>query len=261
MAKTSFPFSNGFGDISMYKQKGIDDITVRTKGGPSKKQVKTSSKFKRTRQLNIEFTSATKLASKIHSTLFGLKQLGDYRIIGVLTKISIFIQKLDMISSVGKREIILSNFKSYLHGFSLNRVTMFDTVVKTPTLFTLSRDNLLATVKFPELRQGINFFPPGTFGYYRFIAVIGIVSDVKFVNKKYKPINPLENYNPVQYRTDWFKQGVVFPEIEIKLNSGIQIDDACTMILSVGIEFGNSPFNGVIQAVKYFGCAKVLGVE
>ena len=260
MAKTAFPFSNGLGDFSMYKQRGVDKIILRSKGGATKEKIKTSPKFKRTRELNAEFSAATKLAGCIKDTLFGVRQLGDFNCFGLITQLALYIQKSDPVNPVGKREILFSKKKDLLEGFSLNKGIPFSEIVKGSPVFTISREARSATVKCPELIPGINYKPAGQFEFLRFIFVLGVVSDVTLNNKKLAPANPLENYHPVQYRSIWMKPGVSLPAIELKLDGDLQIDDSCTMILWVGIEFGNSYVAGVIEPVKNVGAAKVLAV-
>ena len=256
----NLPISNNIGDYSVYKMRGSDKLIFRSKGGPTKEQIKTRDAFSRTRKLNSEFSAVTKCAGKIKRAIFGVKDLSDFNLNGGLTKILMYIKNLDTTSMVGQREIIISKYRSFLEAFSFNRGNPFDSIVTTPVSFTISRGQLKATVQFPELQPGINFNPPASFGFYRFIAVFGIVSDVKLIGKSLNPANPLVNYNPVQFRTDWLRPGLSFLPEELILDNAIVIDDSCTMMLSVGIEFGVVYANGVVEAVKNMGSGKVLGL-
>lgn len=51
-------FTGSVGMLSAYRMKGSDKIILRKKGGPKKKQVLTSQKFKRTRENMAEFSHA-----------------------------------------------------------------------------------------------------------------------------------------------------------------------------------------------------------
>ena len=108
MAKAAFPFSNGIGDYSMFKMFGTNKVTIRGKGGATQKQIQTLPQFKRTRQLNTEFSASSKAASKLHRAVFGVTQLADFGLMAAFTRITNFIQHQDTTSSVGARQIIFS---------------------------------------------------------------------------------------------------------------------------------------------------------
>ena len=156
--------------------------------------------------------------------------MADFNLNGELTKILMYIKKQDLVGDVNERGVYITRNKRMLEGFSTSRKAPFDAIVKTPVIYSVIRDELRAVVEFPELQQGINY-SPGEYSYY-----------------------------PVQYRTEWSKPGVGFLPVELKLCPSIIIDDSCTIVLSVGIEFGNAYLNGIIEEVKYMSGGKILGL-
>src|SRR3954469_13623744 len=98
-------FTGSLQNLSAYKMRGTDKIVLRKKGGPSRKQVKHSPKFERTRMNNTEFGGRAKAAQHIKRILHPLMFLADYNITGPLNALLQPIQKMDTESDLGKRHI------------------------------------------------------------------------------------------------------------------------------------------------------------
>lgn len=104
---------------------------------------------------------------------------------------------------VGKRHVQLSKAPHLLCGFSLNRGTGFDTVVRTPLTVSLSRDELRAVIQIPALLPRINFFVPGNFSHYSIMATLGIVPDLFNQGGRYETSPPAFSFSPAVTTTPW----------------------------------------------------------
>jgi hypothetical protein len=248
--------------------RGSDTPIVRTKGGPTKRQIKTKPSFAITRMNNMEFGGRAKIAGQVLHALRPLKYLGDYNIAGPLNSLFIPIQELDTEHEKGERNIVLSKNPGLLQGFNLNRRTPFDTIVANPLAYTLSKESLTGSVTFPALIPDVNFFVPGKYPWYKFMAVISIVEDMFYDPNGYRPENDRELYTWALDETDWLPVQAGLPAItkqytqlkdcygvgkkRIKLNSH-------SLLLAVGIAFGDME-KGQIEMVKYVGGGKILGM-
>jgi hypothetical protein len=107
------------GDLSFFKRG--NDYFVKTKGGPSSRQFKTSRRFERSRECGAEFKEATRIL-KIFKAPFGeeLRMLYDRGMYGRLTKMLIAIVRSDTENERGKRTVNASNFKM-LSGYSFGK--------------------------------------------------------------------------------------------------------------------------------------------
>src|SRR5689334_12225242 len=151
-------FTGSLSNLSAYKMRGHDGIIVRTKGGPSKEKIKDSPSFAMTRRNNMEFGGRSTAASWIMLGMHPHKSLADYNIAGPLQAMLKPIQELDNESEFGKRAVCISKNPKLLEGFSLNRKTMFDSVIRSPLHAQLSKEVSSAMVSVPALTSGINFF-------------------------------------------------------------------------------------------------------
>src|SRR4051812_43646930 len=157
--KQHLSVTGSIGNISIYKVRGIEEPIARTKGGPTKRMVKTRKSFATTRKNNMEFGGRARMTSQVMQILRPMKNLGDYNLAGPLNSMLIPIQALDSVSGHGERNIELTKNPGLLEGFNLNRRTPFTTILINTPEYTLSKETLSAKVTFPKLLQGVNFFP------------------------------------------------------------------------------------------------------
>lgn len=73
-------FTGSLGNLSAYQPKGSDKIILRTKGGATKKQIKTHPHFARVRSNNEEFGSCSKMAARLRSELHPFVNMVDYNL-------------------------------------------------------------------------------------------------------------------------------------------------------------------------------------
>ena len=264
MAKVNpnFGLTGAVGNLSFYKRWDIDKPLVRTPGGATKEQIKTSPKFARTRELNAEFGGRATASQWIMHACWPLKALADYNIAGPVNTQIKPVQSLDTESLRGRRNIILSANPRLLEGFSFNRRTTFDSVIRTPLSAVVNRETLSARVDIPALLPGINFYKPEMqpdcpmFGV---VALLGLVPDLFFSEHGYKSANGYVQHMHKQATTPWFPmlKGADATTLEIELGM-VPPDQSFSLVLGIGVRFGTMIDAGTVQQVKRTGVAKIL---
>ncbi len=257
----SLQFTGTVGDVIAYRLPGSDKIIVRSKGGTTRKQIKTSAAFAGVRRNNAEFSGRASMSKRIMRMLWPQKAVADYNIAGPLNALLKPVQELDTASAWGQRHVQLSRARHLLEGFSLNKATPFDTVLRTSLKTTFVRTDAAATIVVPALLPLVNFFPAGR-PYYSMVAVLGVVPDLFFKKDKYVPSSP--EYEMIQFSmatTAWTPTASASEEatLTIKLPSPLP-DENCSLLLSVGIRYGQVQSDGSIQQVPRAGAAKVLAL-
>jgi hypothetical protein len=261
---SQFSFTGRLGNISAYKMKGSDKIILRTQGGATKNKIKKSPAFEKTRRINAEFGGRSTASKYLLHTLAQLKSLADYNIAGPLNALIKPIQIMDTEAEWGQRGVHFTKKPKLLEGFNLNRRNPFDSIVRNPVSYVLSREELSGRIDIPRLIPGINFFtPPGHYPYYSFVAALGVIPDLFFSKFGYEPQPGLKPYSKTVY-SDWYpvlngspvlslETGLVIPGTSVPGSSWI-------LMLSVGIRFGTVSGNNEVVPAKYAGAAKILAV-
>lgn len=250
------------GGLSFYKMRGVDRPIVRESGGHTKKKVKRDPDLDLFRRAGSEFGGRAKMGGFIMRALTFQKPMADYNLAGPLSALMKPIQEQDRISSLGQRNIYLSEYPHYIKGFSLNRNHPFDTVIRFPVTGIIDRETLSATVTFPELMPDINFFPAANHPYYGLRISLGFVPDVVFNYDRFTPIHRDYAGTNAEYAdSQWYslQQGSPSVTIEVKVNT-IPPDTNFTLILGVGICYGELKALNDIDRVPHAGSAKVLEV-
>lgn len=243
-------------NLSFYKMRGTNKIVVRRKGGPSRKQVKHSPNFQRTRCNNNEFGGRSTSALHIKRILSPLLFLADYNITGPLNALLKPIQEMDTVSDLGKRHILLSKEPRLLEGFTLNRRHFFDSIVRAPVSCHIEKEKGLVKIDIPALMPDINFIVPGNYNWYQFIAVTGPVPDIYYTGTRYRSEDN-QWYNVELTNTEWLPVNGPAPAGQLNLKMVETESQAVSTLVALGIAFGTMQRNN-IEPVKYVGGAKVL---
>jgi hypothetical protein len=263
MAKApNFGIIGTLNNISFYKMRGCDDLIARRKGGPPKERIKKHPNFEHVRFNNKEFGGRSAASAYIMRRMHPLKALADHNIAGKLNALLRPIQISDPENDLGSRHVKLSKNPRLLEGFNLNKNNTFDAIVRSPVLYTLSKETISARVDIPALLPGINFFNQITFPAHKFIAVLGVVPDLFRKGDEYKPTH--DAYDDIRSKyveTDWFpvSHGSPATTLELKLDAVLP-DNSCCAMLSIGICFGAMGANNQIEQIKYTGAAKILAM-
>lgn len=253
-------FTGSFGKLTAYRMRGSDKIILRTKGGPTKSQIRNSPNFEQTRLNNREFSGAVEAVKGIRSTMTPpIQKLADYNFTPKLMGICRKIQVQDMGKPKGQRGVQLSAHRGLLAGFRLTRKNPFVNVVSNPLNTFLNREEKKAIVQLPRLIKGINFMPPWKVPLFRFLFSLGIAENIVHDGNGY---NECAHLPIASADTEWHENGASFlPQIvELKLDIPEALRETQTMVLFIGIEMGQPDANGEIRAVQYAGSACILAV-
>jgi len=254
-------FTGSFGKMTAYRMRGSDKIIIRKKGGPTKKLVQTSPRFKRTRENNSEFSGVVQAAKSIRYTMMlPIVNLADYNFTPRLRSICSEMQQQEKIHPRGQRGVLLSEHRRLLDGFPLTRKNPFASIVANPLDTVFDREAKTAVIQLPRLIKGINLVFPWRHPLYHFVFSLGVAEDVMHDGSGYyKP----ERKAMATAATEWHLNGASFlPQtVELKLDMPEALLATQSLVLSAGIAMGQPDANGEIQSVRYAGSACILAVR
>ena len=255
-------FTNSLGDYSVYKQRGIDKLIIRSKGGPNAQMIKNSPKFLSVRLQQSEIRGMGKLSHFLAAGTTGVKHLADHNFAAKFSKIGRLIQTMDTIHEAGKAAVMFSTYGSMINGFNFNREYPFNTVVTPLPQFSIYRSESRATVTFPDLYPGINIQSKWDGPLFRFIITLALIPDLVYTDKEYKPAMPDFTQTRSIKHGQWLAASSKMNafSMEVSLSENARFNESVTLLLSVGIEFGRHITESVVQPVKHAGCAMILGV-
>ena len=267
MAKlgSNFDFTGSLGPVSAYKMRGVEGTVLRRKGGASKEKIKTSPRMEGTRRGNSEFGGRATAGKWIRLLLHRQTPMADYNVTGAINALMMPIQKLDTVHPLGQRDVAISKNPWLLEGFSLNKEKGFDSFVRNPLTWSVSRESLSARIELPALLPGINLLAADKYPMYSIVASLGIVPDFFYAPHGFQPSSrEYSQGNPGVFsdvNTDWYPtlQGSPAMPLELKL-SGTPPDQSFSLLLSIGIRFGVMINANTVQQVKHEGAAKILGM-
>lgn len=253
-------------NLSFYTRSDSEGIFVRRKGGPTKKMIKTKQQFDITRRINAEFGGRATATKHIMNALRPLKPLGDYNIAGPLNAMLKPIQSLDNQNEYGQRSVCLSENLKLLEGFNLNRKNPFDSIIRSPLEYTVSKEGLSAIVTVPALMPGFNFFaPPARHPLYRFVISGGVIPDLFYTLQGYKPAEGFADFSSAAAWSPWHPVLKGSPDtlLQLDLKHGVMVlpGSAFSVMLAIGICFGTIGEDQQAMPVKYAGAAKVLAMR
>ena len=224
--------------LRTYEDSDIDQITKYT-----------PSKLLRNHQL--EFAVCARFASLTLYALGGLQRFVDYNLMPILTGIGKKIMNLDEFTDyVGERRLLLSEHKELLEGIIFNHKIPYDTMLlfKPAVKFNWLNLNILVTI--PEINPGINLINKCNFPVFRFIVVMGCVSDFiyNFFSDRYvQSFAKIHNIG-VKFTGKWHSSTSILPEHSITIQlpeSGMHIyRDNISILVSFAIQFGEFDSNG-----------------
>ena len=255
-------FKGTIENLSAYTMRGSDKVILRKKGGPKTEQIKKSPQFENVRRNNSEWSGCTMAAKNIRNAIFNIRHLADYNISGPLNGIVKTAQKLESEGVWGERAIYFSKFKELFEGFNLNQKRLFDGVVRVPIMAGIDRESKCATVSIPPIWPNIQLDNTYKHPLCRFVVSFGLVSDVMYNEnlKIYQPIKEYPQTHGVCKQTEWrnTKEPFQAEEIILTLDQETEIGEFDSMVLGIGIEFGNPLTAQIVEPIKYSGSAKVM---
>lgn len=266
VVKGILTMTGSMGNVSFYTRRGSDKVIMRTKGGAKKKQMENNPRFEKLRKQQKEFGGCSKFAKYSRFAFGGLHRLADYGLNPVLTGIGKNLMKLDTTSEVGVRTVFLSRDKEVLEGFSFNRSYPFNTLLRVLPRVDLNREALSAVVTFPRINTELDMLNTKKLPFFRLIIAIGSISDMAYnpVVKRYEPMVPGMHGVSSLSTGGWYSTQAVVPEhtmmAELPESRREMLTGNVSVLLSMGIEFGNVGAAGEPVEVKYAGCGKVAAI-
>jgi len=265
-SKNILQIEGSMANVSMYRMHGTDKLVVRTKGGPTKEQIKTLPQFQVLRQNNNEWAGCTLMGSQIRWSFKVMNRLEDYSVTGALNAICKEVQKLDTENEQGKRAIRLSEHKSMISGFPFSKKQVLESVLRVPYETSLDRQSVKAEIHIPEMNADMYLYNFRKLPYYRIVTSLCGVSDTLIPEGGKNYEFPFEGcYDPDHgvFESAWMPTLGMQPAMNITLECPREeypIPDEVTLLLCVGIEFGKSGSGNIISGVKYAGTGKIVRV-
>lgn len=255
-------FTGTIGDVTAYRLQGSDKVILKQKSEPNLHRMKHHPVYENTRRNNAEWKALVMAGIQIRYAMQQIRHIMDYNSSGALHKLCKVIQQMDTTGDWGKRSVRLSGGGPVLEGFSFNRSTPFEAVLRHPLHATVDRHAGTALVELPELLPGINFFNATGQPLCRFTFILGAASDVIFQDdlQLFRPAAETLP-RPCIIKTDWLPWQEQREATTIHLHlQNWQADTPAALLLSAGIEFGVPVSNHVIQYAKRTGSTKLLRV-
>jgi hypothetical protein len=194
-----------------------------------------------------------------------LYRLADYNLSPVWTGMGKKLIKLDTSGEIGKRAIRLTSYMQALEGFSFNKKNPLNSILSVSPRFDINRESMNAKVSFPRINTEIDLNNFKQLPYFRLLVCLGGVSDIVYHPgeiKSYQSENDLLKGVGFTSISEWYPSKSILEAHSME----VQFDEACktamsdqmTLMLAIGLEFGNVAFGGGIEGVKYAGCAKIV---
>ncbi len=262
--KGTLNFTGSIGNLSAYTNRTIADTLLRSKGGPSKKQIKKSPRFKNTRKNNVEFSGSSTTAAAVKAAIGYLEYVDHTSFQSRLVKICNCMKVLDTENEKGQRSYYVSSCRYWLEGFQLEMGTQFDSIIKHPLQCSIDRNEQSASIFVPALFPKIGLYVPGKFSFYRITAVLGIVPDMKYSGRgyDYEPINSNIQLWHADLSTVWFSTAEICAEqnLILQIQGQTNMSDNDSLVLTVGVEFGVALSANLIRPITNAGAAKIMAV-
>ena len=252
--------------VSFYTTVGSDKVIMRTKGGATGNRIAKGEEFTNLRRHQVEWSGCVQFAQALRDAIGETYRLADYNLFSVWNGLGKNLMKMDTVNEPGTRRLRLSEYKQELEGFNFNRNYPFTTIFRVSPSVVLNRELLQATVTVPRVNTGSDLQNIQRLPYFRLIVCMGLVSDIKYnldgmTNKYEAVVDDLQGMNRSTV-SEWHSTNDILAQhtLSVQLDESIQplLTDEVTVLLSMGIEFGNVGFGGQISEVKRAGCGKIL---
>lgn len=259
--KNGLQFTGGISGLSAYTMKGSDKIILRTKGGPTKAQIKKSPNHSNTRLYISEFGGASKAASFIRHAIDPVSHLNDYRYGAALTSLCTYIKRLDKVNVLGERSIAVSQHRYLLEGFHLNKQHTLDHVIRHPLTYAITRNTGTATIDIPQLQPRVNLHIPWQQTHYRFIISLGVVRDCTYTTD-HAYNSPDSKLATERIHSPWYstEQLLAAQSFTVQLSQPELLEDNMSMILAMGLEMDMPVIYPYAAKKTHTGCAKIIAV-
>ncbi len=260
--------TGGIKGVSFYTLPGSDKVIMRAKGGPSKRRMKVGDEFATVRKHQVEWAACVQFSRSIMDALGSVYKLADYNVSPVWNGLGKNLMKLDKINPVGERNLCISAYPEALESFNLNKKFPFNAVLRVTPQLTIDRENLKVKAFIPKLNTADDILNIQKLPYFRLKLNLGVLCDIFYkpdgLFSKYEPETAHTFGDAFMVQTEWLSANDILTDLELKIELDkayiADITDKNTLIISMGIQFGNVGFGGKIDEVKRAGCGKILKV-
>jgi hypothetical protein len=267
IVKGIFQATGSIKGVSFYSPVGSDKVIMRTKGGATKERIAKGKEFEKLRHHQAEWGGCVQFARGVRGAVGELYRLADFNLSPVWTGMGKKLIKLDTISPIGERKLQLTVYKQALNDFNFNRNYPLASILRVMPTVEVDRQALKATVVFPRINTESHLVNFQRLPYFRLIACLGTVSDMHYkpvMQTNYDALNPELQGFSVSKMSNWLSTNDIIDEqtfiMQFDDHFIPMITDDITLVVSVGMEFGNVAFGGSIVEVKRAGCARILKV-
>ena len=164
--------------VSFYTLPGSDKVIMRSKGGPSKRRMKTGKEFETVRKHQVEWAACVMFSGGLRDALHGVYKLADYNVSPVWNGLGKNLMKLDAENPTGTRNLRISTYREALKGFNMNRNFPFNAVFRLAPQLTFDRENLKVNAFIPRLNTADDILNIQKLPYFRLILNLGIINDL-----------------------------------------------------------------------------------
>ncbi len=204
------------------------------------------------------------MGKEVRFMMHPMRALADYNFSGFINKSLKLIQKQDPTSKLGQRAIELSKHPKLLEGFQLNKYTTFDSMLRSTLSWSIDTEKGSAKVEIPALVRDINFFPNNRHSKFSITISLGIVPDFKFNQGtgKYQAPKWYDTMYGCSYTSsEWHSalKGSPATTLELSLDQ-LPPENGYSLMLGIGICFGDSMDEGEVKQIKRAGAAKILAI-
>ncbi len=271
MARVKGPYkiSGSVGDNTFYSLPGSDQVYMRQKGGPSRRQVKNGDNFALFREHQNEWAACVLFSRSIDSLTNRLKKLGDYNVSPVWNGIGKKLIKLDTDHLIGQRWLQLSKYPMALQGFDMNKNFQFNALFKGLLQCNIDKQEQSLLLKIPCLNTANDLFNPRKLPYFRLKFAFALFADIYYDTEA--KVNPYQFFMEragrfsCSYETAWLSTNDLIPAHEELFKLELKIPEEMKpnfcYLFCAGIEYATLGFGNQIEAVKNASAAKILIVD
>ena len=255
-----FQFTGKLQDYSAYTRKDVEGIILRKSGGADAQKIATDPAFARTRENNHEFGGASTSAKLFRLAMSAVVPLADSSLTGRTTALCNSIIRLADTGTRGTRPLTFSAFRNLIESFNPNLKKPFTAIVKQEVIGTIVREHLTGTVILPDLIPKVNFLPPASMPRFRFLITLGAITDMIHDHGVYSRVNSdIGLFEAAKVETPWFPTTKKFTGFSVDIvANNLNINETCTLMLSIGIQFGKMGEDDTITPVNTQGAVKIL---
>ena len=267
--KSTLQITGGINGLSFYTIKGGDTVYVRTKGGPSAKQLKVGEEFAVVRKHQVEWSACVMFSRALKDAMGDVYKFADFNVSPVWNGLGKKIMALDTEHPLGERSLRLTQCREWLAGYNLNKNFPFNSVFRGTLQLEIDKAQQHLTVMVPRINPSNDLYNVRKLPYFRFVFSLGFISDFvcypEAKYQKYASANGIIAGASQSILTDWFSAADITDgqTIDVVVNTPVKEENRTfvTFIASAGIQFGTIGLDGSIEAVKNACCGKIMITE